>query len=125
MVFAAFVIVLLIATLAACLVKTVADLLTFIVNILLGISVLMWFLVNFIWQIIYNCWWYIASSANELVTVVWLYGHLPFMAIIQILGAFSLLSLNFTDLVLRILYYIFLLWVFIYLLLLLYRFITH
>ena len=125
MVFAAFVIALLIAILAAWLVKTVAALLSFIVNVLLGISVLMWFLVNFIWQIIYNCWWYIASSANELATIVWLYVHLPSMAIIQILGAFSLLSLKFTGLVLRILYYIFLLWVFIYLLMLLYRFIAH
>ena len=84
----------------------------FIVNILLGISVLMWFLVSFIWQIIYNCWWYITSSANELVTVVWSYMHLLFVAIIQILGTFGLLSLNTTHLALRILYYVFLLWVF-------------
>ena len=124
MVFMAFVIVPLIAITAAWFVKTIVDLLTFTVNMLLGIPVLMWFLINFIWQIIYNCWWCVASSANDLVTVMWSYVHIPFVALIQILGAFGLLSLNVTHLVLRILYYVFLLWVFIYLLMLLYKFIT-
>ena len=84
----------------------------------------MWFLVNFTWQIIYNCWWHLASSANDLVAFVWSYVKLPFVVVIHILKSFGLLSLSVTHLVLRNLYYIFLLWVFVYLLMLLYRFIT-
>ena len=119
-----FMIVPLIAIVAVWLIQTIVDLITFLINALLGLTILMWFLVNFIWQIIYNCWWHIASSANDLVAFVWSHVKLPFEVVIHILKSFSLLSLSVTHLVLRILYYIFLLWVFVYLLMLLYRFIT-
>ena len=124
MVFTAFIIVPLITIIIVWLIRTTVDFLTFLFNALSGLAILMWFIVNFIWQIIYNCWWYIASSANDLVTLVWSYVKLPFVALIHILKAFGLLSLSITYLVLRILYYVFLLWVFVYLLMLLYRFIT-
>ena len=124
MVFTAFIIVPLIAIITAWLIRTIVDLITFLFNTLLGLAILMWFIVNFIWQIIYNCWWYIASSADDLVTLVWPYVKLPFAALIHILKAFGLLSLSVKHLVLRILYCVFLLWIFVYLLMLLYRFIT-
>ena len=67
MVITAFVIVPVIAIIATWLIKTIVDLLTFLLNALLGLVLLMWFIVNFIWQIIYNCVWYVASSGNDLV----------------------------------------------------------
>ena len=125
MVFMAFVIVPLITiVIAMWLIRTIVDLITFFFNALLGLAILMWFIVNIIWQMIYNCWWYIASSANDLVALVWSYVKLPFVALIHILRGFGFLSLSVTHLVLRILYYVFLLWVCVYLLMLLYRFIT-
>ena len=68
MVFTAFVIVPLIAIFTAWLIKTIIDLITFLFNTLLRLAILMCFIVNFIWQIIYNCW--LASSANDLVALV-------------------------------------------------------
>ena len=124
MVFTAFIIVPLVAIITTWLIRTIVDLITLLFNPLLGLAILMWFIVNFIWQIIYNCWWYIASSANDLVILVWPYVKLPFAALIHILKVFGLLSLSVTHLVLRILYCVFLLWIFVYLLMLLYRFIT-
>ena len=125
MVFMAFVIVPLTAIIAAWLTKSIISLGYFICNFLLGLLVLMWFILTLVGQIVHNCWWQIASVANSLVAYVWSYVRLPIDVIIHIIKHFGLLSLNLMHLVLRILYYVFLLWVFVYLLMLLYRFITH
>ena len=124
MVFTAFVIVPLIAIIATWLVKSIISLGYFLGNILIGLLVLKWFILTLLGQFIYNCWWHIASSANSLVAYVWSSVHLPIDVIIHIIKHFGLLSLSFMHLVLRVVYYVFLLWVFIYLLMLLYRFIT-
>ena len=124
MVFTAFVIVALIAIIAAWLVKSIISLGYFLGNILIGLLVLMWFILTLLGQFIYNCWWHITSSANSLVAYVWSGVCLPIDTIIHIIKHFGLLSLSFTHLVLRVVYYIFLLWAFVYLLMLLYRFIT-
>ena len=125
MVLAAFVIVPLLTIVTVWLFKTIIDLVLLIHNLLLGLGVLMWFIISFFAQIIYNCWWYIASSVNSLVAWVWSGVSLPLEGVIHIIWHFGLLSLSVTHLVLQILYYVFLLWVFVYLLMLLYRFITH
>ena len=124
MVFMAFVIVPLLTIIAAWLIKSIISLGYFIFNILLGLVVLMWFIITLVGQFVYNYWWKIASSANSVVAYVWSGVCLPIDAIINVIKHFGLLSLSLTHLVLRILYYVFLLWVFVYLLMLLYRFIT-
>ena len=105
--------------------RTIIDMVYFLYNFLLGLDVLMWFIFTLVSQLIYNCWWYLASSANSLVAWIWSRVLIPTDAAIHIIKHFGLLSLSVTHLVLRVLYYIFLLWVFVYLLMLLYRFITH
>ena len=101
MVLAAFVIVpLLTIVVAAWLFKTIIDLVFFMYNLLLGLGVLMWFIISFFAQIIYNCWWYIASLANSLVAWVWLGVSLPLEAVIHIIQHFGFLSLSVTHLVL-------------------------
>ena len=125
MVFTAFVIVPLIAIITEWLIRSIISLGYFICDILLGLAVLMWFVLTLLGQILYNCWWKIASAANSLVAYVWSSVRLPLDVITHIIMHFGLLSLNLTHLILRILYYVFLLWVFVHLLMLLYRFITH
>ena len=119
------VIVPLLTIIAKWLFRTIIDLVYFLYNFLLGLGVLMWFIFTLVSQLIYNCWWYLASLVNSLVAWVWSSVHLPIDATIHIIKHFGLLSLSVTHLVLRILYYVFLLWVFMYLLMLLYRFITN
>ena len=60
----------------------------------------MWFIIGFLAQIIYNCWWYLASSANSLVAWVRSGVHLPLDAVVHIIRHFGLLSLSVTHLVL-------------------------
>ena len=124
MVFTAFVIVPLVAIIAAWLINCIISLDYFIFNVLLGLVVLMWFIITLVGQFVYNCWWQIASSANFVVAYVWSRVHLPIDVIIHVIKHFGLLPLSLMHLVLRILYYVFLLWVFVYLLMPLYRFIT-
>ena len=124
MVFAAFVIVPLLAIIAAWLFRTIIDLVYILYNFLLGLGVLMQFIFTLVSQLIYNCLWYLVSLVNLLVAWVWSSVCLLIETTIHIIKHFGLLSLSVTHLVLRILYYVFLLWVFVYLLMLLYRFIT-
>ena len=85
----------------------------------------MWFAVSIISQFIYNCWWHVVSAANNLVVYIWSGVHLSIDIVIHVLKHFGFLSLSITHLVLRVLYYVFLLWIFVHLLMLLFRFITH
>ena len=124
MVFMAFVIVPLVTIIAVWLIKSIISLGYFIFNILLGLVVLMWFIITLVGQFVYNCWWQIALSANSVVAYAWSGVRLPIDVIIHVIKHFGLLSLSLMQLVLRILYYVFLIWVFVYLLMLLYRFIT-
>ena len=124
MVLEALVIVPVLTIITVWLFRMFIDLVYFLYNILLGLGVLMWFIFTLLSQLIYNCWWYLASSANSLVAWIWSWVHLPIDTVIHIIKYFGLLSLSMTHLVLRVLYYIFLLRVFVYLLMLLYRFIT-
>ena len=100
MVLAAFVIVPLLTIVTAWLYKTIIDLVFFTYNLLLGLGVLVWFIISFFAQMIYNCLWYIASSANSLVAGVWSGVSLPLEAVIHIIQHFGLLSLSVTHLVL-------------------------
>ena len=45
----------------------------------------MWLIVSFFAQIIYKCWWYIASSANALAAWVWSGVSLPLEAVVHII----------------------------------------
>ena len=123
MVLTAFVIVPIIAIVVAWLIRSIISLGQFLCDILLGLGILMWLIISFLGQIIYNCWWYTASAANNLVAYIWSGVHLPIDVAVHVVH-FGLLSLSVTHLVLRILYYVFLLWIFVYLLMLLYRFVT-
>ena len=98
MVLTAFVIAPSLTIIAMWLLETIIDLVFFIYKLLLGLGVLMWFIISFFAQIIYNCWWYIASLANSLVAWVWSGVSLPLQ--------FGLLSLTVTHLVLQKLYYV-------------------
>ena len=69
----AFVIVPIIAIVVAWLIHSIISLGQFLCDILLGLGVLMWFIISFLGQIIYNCWWSTASAANNLggIRLVW------------------------------------------------------
>ena len=71
MVLTAFVIVPSIAIIIAWLIHSITSLGQFLCHILLGLSILMWIIISFLGQIIYNCWWYTASTVNNLVVYVW------------------------------------------------------
>ena len=86
MVFTAFVIVPLVAIVAAWLIKSIISLGYFIFNILLGLVVLMWFIITLVGQFVYNCWWQIASSANSVVAYVWSGVCLPIDVIIHVMN---------------------------------------
>ena len=120
----AFVIVPIIAIIVVWLIHSIFSLGQFLCDILLSLGILMWLIISFLGQIIYNGWWYTASATNNLVAYVWSGVHLPIDVAVHVVKHFGLLSLSVTHLVLRILYYVFLLWIFIYLLMLLYRFVT-
>ena len=103
---------------------SIYNILVVIINILGGILVLMWLVLSQLWNLIYNAWWYVASAANSLISYIWSGVCIPFEVLLHVIKHFGLLLLTTTHLVLRILYYVFLLSVFTYLLMLLYRFIT-
>ena len=94
------------------------------IKILWGLVVLMLWVLLQIWILIYNVWWHVATAANSLTAYIWSGVCLPFEFLLHVIKHFGLLSLTTTHLVLRILYYVFLLWTFTYLLMLLYHFIT-
>ena len=100
------------------------NILRVIIKICWGLVVLMLWVLLQIWNLIYNAWWYVASAANSLTAYIWSGVCLPFEFLLHVMKHFGLLSLTTTHLVLRILYYVFLLWTFTYLLMLLYQFIT-
>ena len=106
------------------LIRSLANLLGVIVNIFWGLLVLMFWVLLQIWNLIYNTWWHVASAANDLIAYIWSGVCLPFQFLLHVIKHFGLLLLTTTHLILRILYYVFLLWTFTYLLMLLYRFIT-
>ena len=95
-----------------------------LINNLVGLLTLMWWVFTHIWYVLYNTWWHVAEAAHNLVAYIWSGVCLPFQVVLHVIKHFGLLSLTTTHLVLRVLYYVFLLWVFTYLLMLLYRFIT-
>ena len=103
---------------------TIYNIFVVIINILGGFLVLMWLVLSKLWNLIYNVWWYVTSAANSLIAYIWTRVCLPFEVLLHVIKHFRLLSLTTTHLVLCILHYVFLLWVFTYLLMLLYRFIT-
>ena len=107
------------------LIHTVYDILHFLLNILIGSVILMWFIVSGLYKFIINCWWYVAYSANSIVLYIWARVRLPIDFAAHVSKHFGLLSLSITHLALQILYYVFLLWIFMYLLMLLFHFITH
>ena len=109
MVLIAFAIIPIITIICAWLLLTIFDLLQFLLNILIGMGVLMWFTTSVVFQFIYNCWWNVASMANNLVVYIWARVCLPIDFIVHVLKHFWLLSLSVMHLVLRVLYYIFLL----------------
>ena len=125
MVLTAFTIIPIIAIICMWLLCTFINLGQFLLNILVGLGVLMWFAISIISQFIYNCWWHVASVVNNLVAYIWSGVHLPIDIVVHVLKHFGFLSLSVTHLVLRVLYYVFLLWIFVYSLMLLFRFITH
>ena len=102
------------------LLQTIYRVLLVILNIRGGVTILMWLGLSYLWNLIYNAWWYVAAMANSVITYIWSRVYIPFEVIIHVIKHFGLLSLTTTHLVLRILYYTFLLWVFTYLLMLLY-----
>ena len=106
------------------LLQSIYNILLFTLNIVLGVTILMLVLLSYLWNLIYNVWWYVAATAHNLIAYIWSGVCIPFQVVIHVIKYFGLLSLTTTHLVLHILYYIFLLWVFTYLLMLLYRFIT-
>ena len=106
------------------LLQTIYSILLVILNILGGVLILMWLGLLHLWNLIYNAWWYVTSTANSIITYIWSGVCIPFEVILHVIKHFGLLSLTTTHLVLHILYYVFLLWVFTYLLMLLYRFVT-
>ena len=109
MVLAAFAIIPILAMIFVWLLHTIFDLLQFILNIFIGCRVLMWLAISVLVKFIYNCWWYVASTANNLFAYIWARVSLPIDFAVHVLKHFGLLSLSMTHLVLRILYYIFLL----------------
>ena len=124
MVLIAFVIAPIIAIIVVWLIHSILSLGQFLCNILLSLGVLMWLIISFLGQIFYNCWRNTALATNNLVVYVWSGVHLPIDVAVHVVKHFGLLSLSVTHLVLRVLHYVFLLWIFVYLLMLLYRFVT-
>ena len=107
------------------LLQTILDISQFLFNILIGLGVLMWFILSALFNFIYNCWWYVASLAHNLVMYICARVCLPIDFTVHALKHFSLLSLSITHLVFHMLYYVFLLWIFVYLFMLLFCFINH
>ena len=106
------------------LLQSIYHILEFTFNLILGVTILMWYLLLSLYNLIYNAWWYVAAAAHNIVTYIWSGVCIPIEVVIHVIKHFSLLSLTTMHLALCILYYVFLLWVFTYLLMLLYCFIT-
>ena len=124
MVLTAFTIIPIIAVICVWLLHTIISLVQLLLNILAGLGVLVWFAISIISQFIYSFWWHVASAANHLVVYIWPSVHLPIDIVVHVLKHFGFLSFSITHLALRVLYYVFLLWIFVCLLILLFRFIT-
>ena len=105
------------------LVSGTIQVLTFILNFLLGLSVLMWFatytVLLFFYNCIYSVLYAIGATANEALVQF----CRPFTALGAFLGRLGKITLTVLQLSLWALYYIVVLWLLVYMLNLLYHFV--
>ena len=99
--------------------------LTFILNLIFGLAVLMWFTIYTILLFFYNCIYSVLYAIVAIANEALVQFCRLFAAIGAFLGRLGTITLTVLQLSLQALYYIVVLWLLVYMLNLLYHFVEH
>ena len=105
------------------LISGTVQVLTFILNLILGLAVFMWLTIYTVLLFFYNCIYSVLYAIGAIANEALVQFSRPFAAIGAFLGRLGTITLMVLQLSLQALYYIVVLWLLVYMLNLLYRFV--
>ena len=98
---------------------------TFVLNLVLGLAVLIWFTVYIVLLFFCNCIYSVLYAIEAMANEALVQFYRPFAALEAFLGRLETITLTVLQLSLRTLYYIVVFWLLVYILNLLYHFVQH